>query len=145
MAHLEHEELKDIYEPLLPTNKKVSKLIKFPDLVSGFEKEVSKHLQKYVRQLSERQLSQFLCYTTGSNLITCSSIEVFFSTMTEFARRPIGHTCGNMLELADSYDNYPDFRAEFDKVLKGNIPRISSYTWLFAKNTGWFVVLRSNP
>ena len=29
--------------------------------------------------------------------------------------------------------------------LKGNIPRISSYTWLFAKNTGWFVVLRSNP
>ena len=30
-------------------------------------------------------------------------------------------------------------------LLKGNIPRISSYTWLFAKNTGWFVVLRSNP
>ena len=30
-------------------------------------------------------------------------------------------------------------------VLKGNIPRISSYTWLFAINTGWFVVLRSNP
>ena len=30
-------------------------------------------------------------------------------------------------------------------TLKGNIPRISSYTWLFAKNTGWFVVLRSNP
>ena len=29
--------------------------------------------------------------------------------------------------------------------IKGNIPRISSYTWLFAKNTGWFVVLRSNP
>ena len=29
--------------------------------------------------------------------------------------------------------------------VKGNIPRISSYTWLFAKNTGWFVVLRSNP
>ena len=29
--------------------------------------------------------------------------------------------------------------------LKGNIPRISSYTWLFAKNTGLFVVLRSNP
>ena len=30
-------------------------------------------------------------------------------------------------------------------IFKGNIPRISSYTWLFAKNTGWFVVLRSNP
>ena len=30
-------------------------------------------------------------------------------------------------------------------ILKGNIPRISSYTWLFEKNTGWFVVLRSNP
>ena len=30
-------------------------------------------------------------------------------------------------------------------TFKGNIPRISSYTWLFAKNTGWFVVLRSNP
>ena len=33
---------------------------------------------------------------------------------------------------------------DYSKV-KGNIPRISSYTWLFAKNTGWFVVLRSNP
>ena len=30
-------------------------------------------------------------------------------------------------------------------IVKGNIRRISSYTWLFAKNTGWFVVLRSNP
>ena len=30
-------------------------------------------------------------------------------------------------------------------ALKGNIPRISSYTWRFAINTGWFVVLRSNP
>ena len=34
--------------------------------------------------------------------------------------------------------------ANFD-CIKGNIPRISSDTWLFAKNTGWFVVLRSNP
>ena len=33
----------------------------------------------------------------------------------------------------------------FNLSIKGNIPRISSYTWLFAKNTGWFVVLRSNP
>ena len=26
--------------------------------------------------------------------------------------------------------------AQFWKAFKGNIPRISSYTWLFAKNTG---------
>ena len=34
---------------------------------------------------------------------------------------------------------------ELSFIVKGNMPRISSYTWLFAKNTGWFVVLRSNP
>ena len=32
-----------------------------------------------------------------------------------------------------------------NRDVKGNIPRISSYTWRFAINTGWFVVLRSNP
>ena len=36
-------------------------------------------------------------------------------------------------------------RSLYRVCLKGNIPRISSYTWRFAINTGWFVVLRSNP
>ena len=37
------------------------------------------------------------------------------------------------------------YLANRSEKVKGNIPRISSYTWLFPKNTGWFVVLRSNP
>ena len=36
-------------------------------------------------------------------------------------------------------------RTRYIVLIKGNIPRISSYTWRFAINTGWFVVLRSNP
>ena len=67
--------------------------------------------------------------------------------------------CGALKETRDTYAESLQF--DFDQTashtineiesfmtepkVKGNIPRISSYTWLFAKNTGWFVVLRSNP
>ena len=49
----------------------------------------------------------------------------------------------NFPTLATTKLLFPPFPSP--TYLKGNIHRISSYTWLFAKNTGWFVVLRSNP
>ena len=52
----------------------------------------------------------------------------------------------SMIAIAADEKGGRNLWKEIKKIeLKGNIPRISSYTWLFAKNTGWFVVLRSNP
>ena len=51
----------------------------------------------------------------------------------------------NYIRLLDMAYMVILYRFRHDPQVKGNIPRISSYTWLFAKNTDWFVVLRSNP
>ncbi|KAK1885168.1 4-phosphopantoate--beta-alanine ligase [Dissostichus eleginoides] len=58
---------------------------------------------------------------SGSDLIVTDSIYVGFEKMTEFTRRPIAHTCGNILHIADSYENFPDFRSEFNAVLESNV------------------------
>ena len=52
--------------------------------------------------------------------------------------------CGNCIVPVWGNHDYAGLN-EVAIPFKGNIPRISSYTWLFAKNTGWFVVLRSDP
>lgn len=48
-------------------------------------------------------------------------IQVEFTVQADFTRRPIGCTCGMVLELSDSYDNFPQFHAEFNCVLESNI------------------------
>ena len=61
---------------------------------------------------------------------------------------PLSRTFPQVTYIRYSPDEARDFChliPRFRVSVKGNIPRISSYTWLFAKNTGWFVVLRSNP
>ena len=69
-------------------------------------------------------------------------------------RLPLPVVMGNPNERSgtNAEDYATEMKLRFERAfeitrrcLKGNIPRISSYTWLFAKNTGWFVVLRSNP
>lgn len=57
---------------------------------------------------------KFLQFCTGSDLVITDSIYVEFEEMTELSRRPIGHTCGKILHIAASYDNFPDFRSEFN-------------------------------
>lgn len=41
--------------------------------------------------------------------------------MTELKRRPIGHTCGKILHIAGHFDNFPDFRSEFNAVLESSV------------------------
>ena len=49
---------------------------------------------------------------------------------------PAGRSCWHVLDHIVGLSS-----VEILLNVKGNIPRISSYTWLFAKNTGWCVVL----
>ena len=49
-------------------------------------------------------------------------IEVTFMTPdSEFSRRPIGHTCGRILEVPDSYKEFVHLREDFDSVLESEI------------------------
>ncbi|XP_034074374.1 uncharacterized protein LOC117547703 [Gymnodraco acuticeps] len=119
--NLSPEALTKLLSDLQPTTKKVCKLLKFDVDLTTNQKEVANHLKRFIRELDESKLQKFLRFCTGSDLIVTDSIYVGFEKMTEFTRRPIAHTCGNILHIADSYENFPDFRSEFNAVLESNV------------------------
>ncbi len=121
LISLSCEEIQQLYKELKPTPKKVTGLLKFPPEMSENQTEVANHLKRYIREIDEDKLSRFLRFCTGSDLVVTEAIHVEFTFQTDFTRRPIGHTCGMVLELSDSYDNFPQFRAEFNCVLESNI------------------------
>ncbi|KAI4802712.1 hypothetical protein KUCAC02_006291 [Chaenocephalus aceratus] len=117
--NLSPEALTKLLSDLQPTTKKVCKLLKFDVDLTTNQKEVANHLKRFIRELDESKLQKFLRFCTGSDLT--DRIYVGFEKMTEFTRRPIAHTCGNILHIADSYENFPDFRSEFNAVLESNV------------------------
>lgn len=56
---------------------------------------------------------------TGSDLLV--SGHIVFAVQSSLTRRPISHTCGMVLKLSDSYDNFPDLRSKFNFILESNI------------------------
>ncbi|KAJ8007783.1 hypothetical protein DPEC_G00097780 [Dallia pectoralis] len=118
---LSPEAVTKLFSDLQPTTKKVCKLLKFGVDLTTKQKEVVNHLKRFIRELDESKLQKFLRFCTGSDLIVSDSIYVEFEEMTEFTRRPVGHTCGKILHIADSYENFPDFRSEFNAVLESNV------------------------
>ncbi|KAM4698703.1 uncharacterized protein WCC33_014236 [Rhinophrynus dorsalis] len=118
---LSPEELSKLYIDLQPTGQKVLKLLNYPEDMTPKQKEVANHLRRYIRELDYCQLQKFLRYCTGSDLIVTDRITLYFENMTHFSRRPIGRTCSMILQISDDYDNFPDFRAEFNAVLDTNI------------------------
>ena len=115
------EALTKLFSDLQPTTKKVCKMLKFGTDLTTTQKEVGNHLKKFIRELDESRLQKFLRFCTGSDLVLTDSLHVEFVEMTEFTRRPIGRTCGNLLNIADTYENFPDFRSEFNAVLESNV------------------------
>ncbi|KAG9272835.1 hypothetical protein AMEX_G4595 [Astyanax mexicanus] len=115
------EELTKMYSDLKPTPKKVAKMLMFPTEMTSKQAEVATHLRRYVRELDEDKLGRFLRFCTGSDLVVSSTIGVDFIHQSDFTRRPIGRTCGMLIHLSESYDHFPDFRAEFNAVLESNI------------------------
>lgn len=118
---LTFEELKEMYAKLLPTTKKVLGLLKFPADLTAKQREVAHHLKRYIREMDDEKLGKFLRFCTGCHLIVSDRISVKFAVMSDFTRRPIGRTCGMFLQLCENYENFPDFRAEFNAVLESNI------------------------
>ncbi|KAL3973707.1 hypothetical protein ACER0C_024914 [Sarotherodon galilaeus] len=118
---LSPEALTKLFSELQPTSKKVCQLLKFAVDLTPQQKEVKNHLKRFIRELDNIKLQKFMRFCTGSDLIVTNSIYVEFQDMTEFTRRPVEHTCGNVLQLANSYENFPDFRSEFNAVLESNV------------------------
>ena len=114
------ENVREMYAMKKPSPKKVVKLFKKvegPPLTDS-EAQTFDFLKKFVKTLSEDALKAFLQFTTGSDLLITSSIEVSFSAIDGAGRAPIAHTCGPLLEMPSTYQSFNELSEEFSNVLK---------------------------
>ncbi|XP_077861690.1 uncharacterized protein LOC144342330 [Saccoglossus kowalevskii] len=115
------DNINKFYEDKKPNPKKVIKQLQFPDQMNTEEKIVGNHLQRYIREIDGSLLKSFLRFITGSDLMPEDPLNISFVKLSGICRRPVAHTCSNLLELPSSYDNYPDFRAEFNTILNAGV------------------------
>lgn len=111
------DDLENIFNEKKVTNKKLVKLLSGSP-VTDAERESFEHLKRFIKNLKEDGLSAFLQFTTGSNCITCEHIEVTFTSLDGFARRPIAHTCTPLLELPTTYKSFNELSEEFTSILR---------------------------
>ena len=82
------------------------------------EKETLCYLKKFIRGISNEDLSKFSRYVTGAGVICIDKITVGFNELDGAERRVIAHTCGPLLELPTTYDCYVKFMKEFSNLLQ---------------------------
>lgn len=113
--------LQDIYDKCIPNPRKVIDILEY-DEGSLENSKITGFLKKYIKEISASQLSAFLRFVMGADIITMDTkIFLTFNDKTGLQRMPIGRTCGSVLELSVHYDNYPDFRSDMNCVLKSDV------------------------
>ena len=111
------ERIDDIYQRMEPSSKKVIKLLR-ANTNNDAEKESFGYLKRYIKGLELIELKKLLKFLTGADTIIVDCIDVtFYASVSEFQRRPIAHTCGPMLELPSTYNNFCELREEFSNIL----------------------------
>ena len=103
----------------LSTPDKVCSVIMLHDTVTAPRQgqlDCLYYLQQFVSKLDIDDLSAFLQFVTGSTVMP-ESIKVMFVSATGLQRRPIAHTCSNVLELPDAYTSEMDLKREFRAVI----------------------------
>ena len=108
--------IENLYDIKKPTAKKILKLIK-SEPATDQERQCLDHFKQYIRSLQGKSLSLLLQFITGSDIISCESIEVTFSVFEGMSRRPVAHTCGPLLEIPSSYQSYNELTEEFSELL----------------------------
>ena len=110
------ESLELLYESLKPTNKKVLQLL-VAEPTTGGERDALKFLQRYVRGLETANLLHFLHFTTGADVLIVKSITVSFVKRDGIYKTPVLHTCGPVLELPSTYQDFCESREVFNNIL----------------------------
>ena len=94
---------------------------------SDAERDCLRFLQRYIRGLDKSQLIKSLRFTTGSDIVAVDKITVDFIKSDGMQHRPIARTCGPVLELSYTYQNFCELREEFQNILTG----MSLFGWSF--------------
>ncbi|CAC5425773.1 unnamed protein product [Mytilus coruscus] len=92
------DKLLEIYVNLEPTPRQFLKLLKASPITNA-------------ENASLRVFQQYRLF------ITVPKIDISFTQLEEFNRRPIAHTCGPSLELPSTYSSYPELKLEMDSIL----------------------------
>lgn len=111
----------EVYEKLAPTPRRIVNMLTFPDNLSPTQSDVKKYMLKFVKELDPENAGRFVRFCTGADLICTDNIQVEFSLLQGFQRRPVAHTCAGLLQIPEEYTSYPDFRNEFLSIFSSNI------------------------
>ena len=103
------------------TAANVLKVIKEPPFDDSAQAVVFGYLTKYVGNMKDNELRNFLRFVTGSSALVVKDIFVTFNGLSGLSRRPIPHTCTSTLELPTSYETYLEFSREFDAILASEL------------------------
>jgi HECT-domain (ubiquitin-transferase) len=106
-----------LFQMQLPTPEKVKAVMTAEEADLRQEQiNCMYYLQQFVGRLDQEELSKFLHFVTGSSVMP-ENILVRFNTLTGALRRPIAHTCTNVLELSSTYSSFQELKREFMSVL----------------------------
>lgn len=108
--------LDDFFSAQMPSAKKTARMLQSQP-VNEAESQCLDYLKKFIRSLDAPALGTLLKFTTGSD-IQPERLEVSFTSMDGYLRRPIAHTCGLLLELPRTYRSYNELTEEFTSLLR---------------------------
>ena len=109
--------LRNFYSEKKVTVKKVLNLFQLNSDVTNEQKQAFGFLKKYIKNLDLKDLTLFLRFVTGSDVMTVSKVDISFTTLEGVKRRPIARTCGPLLELPQTYTIYNELNEEFTNIL----------------------------
>ena len=75
------------------------------------------NMRDFIRGLREDELSLFLRFGTGQDILPQQPIRVMFNRLEGIFWQPIAHTCSNLLELSLCYETIQQFSREFKAIL----------------------------
>ena len=111
------EKLYQVFSAMTASPEKVLSKTTEPDFNNANEERVFGYLQQYIGGMKVEESKRFLRFVTGSSVVTVDSIKVSFNALSGLARRPIAHTCSNLLDLPQTYNTFLEFVEEFSVLL----------------------------
>ena len=100
------ESLEAFYDPIKPTKKKVLQLLVAQPETNG-ERD----------SLDEQNLGHILRFTTGADVLIVIQITLSFLKVEGIYKTPVVHTCGPVLELPSTYQDFCELREIFNNIL----------------------------
>ena len=113
-----------LYKSLTVSASKILSVLVFREFRNPAEERVSGYLVDMIGNMTDTKLQDFLQFMTGSSVLITNKVNIEFNGLSGLARRPIAHTCDEMLELPVDYDNYHHFHSEWMAILND-----TDYCW----------------